>query len=48
MGVPQDAAERCVAELRHAGYPQAAVVGRVAGQPAVSSDGACVQLCAAA
>lgn len=47
-GVPQDTAERCVEELRRAGYLHAAVVGHVAGPLAADSsrDAACVQLCA--
>ncbi|KAL4433704.1 hypothetical protein ABPG75_000145 [Micractinium tetrahymenae] len=41
--VPADAAERCVAELREAGYASAAVVGHVEG-PLADGDAPCLQL----
>lgn len=41
--VPADAAERCVAELREAGFVSAAVVGRVAGV-LDGEDAPCLQL----
>lgn len=44
--VPQEAAERCMDELRHAGYPHAAVVAAVVG-PLPPDSNVCLQFSAA-